>query len=91
MHRDIDTIKDRVRSLISDVEVRQLQCAHAADDDGLWFFRRAGKKDEIQLESSTGDLPFLVEHDRTKAGKGKTVITVEEAVQEVQAFLVQTK
>jgi hypothetical protein len=86
MRRDIDTVIERVRALAPEVEVRQLQCAHPADDDGIWFFRIAGKKGEIQLESSTGGLPFLVEHDATGAGEGKFVDTVDGAVQAICEF-----
>jgi hypothetical protein len=32
---------------------------HPADDDGIWFFRNGDV--EVQIESSTGNCPFLIE------------------------------
>jgi hypothetical protein len=36
--------------------------SHAADDNGLWFFRRRGHQWwTVRIESSTGRCPFLIE------------------------------
>jgi hypothetical protein len=51
-----------VRAEVPDVEWEQLWVSHAADDDGLWFFRRRGQQWwTVQIESSTGNCPFLIE------------------------------
>ena len=44
------------------VNVQQLQVLHpGADDDEIWFFRCPGSELEVQIESSTGMCPFLIE------------------------------
>jgi len=63
MARDIDMVIERVRALHPDATVEQLKVTSPADDDGLWFFRLPGGRKEIQVESSTGAAPFVVEHD----------------------------
>jgi hypothetical protein len=35
-----------------------------ADDDGIWFFWLAEEKGEVQIESSYGVCPFLIETDK---------------------------
>jgi len=64
---DIEAIISGVRSALPNVEVVQLNQTHPADDDGLWWFRLSGVERDIQLESSSYDCPFLVEHDGMKA------------------------
>jgi hypothetical protein len=60
--RDVDQIIKRIVSASPDVYVHQLQVSHhGADDDGVWFFTRA--QFEVQIESSTGMCPFLIEAD----------------------------
>jgi hypothetical protein len=74
--RDIDKVVRAIRTRHPHVDVAQLEKRHPADDDGLWFFRANGL--EVQLESSSGNCPFLVEstaHDRRTE-----VWSVEEAV-----------
>ena len=89
MRHDIDIIKERVRAEFPDVNVEQLAVSHpGADDEGLWFFRRAGKKEHLQLESSTNDLPFVVES--TASEERLTASTVEEAVAAVRKFFSQS-
>lgn len=62
MPRDIDQITELLRRHILAVQITQLQVTHpGADDDGLWFVKIPGRKGEVQLESSTGDCPFLIE------------------------------
>ena len=60
---DIDQIICEVRSSLPGVLYRQLAVAHAADDDGIWYFCLPGGATEVQIESSTGNCPFLIEHD----------------------------
>jgi hypothetical protein len=62
---DIEEVVREVRARYPLVAVAQLEKTHPADDDGLWFFRANGL--EVQLESSSGSCPFLIEsnaHDR---------------------------
>jgi len=63
VQRDIERIIDRVSAMRPNVAISQLQVSHEADDDGLWFFRRRDTVGEVQIESSSGDCPFLVESD----------------------------
>ncbi len=59
----IAAIIRRVRALIPTVVIVQQRKTHPADDDGLWWFRLPGSASDIQIESSSGDCPFLVETD----------------------------
>lgn len=64
MPRDIDHIIERLKTEIPGVQVTQLQVTHpGADDDGLWFITIAGRAEEVQIESSHGSCPFLIESD----------------------------
>ena len=60
--RDIETIIDLLTSAHPGIVAEQLQVAHpGADDDGVWFFRYSSSQAEVQLESSTGNSPFIFE------------------------------
>lgn len=62
LSRDVDKVLAKFALRYPAVEVTQLQVVHpGADDDGLWFFRLNGI--EMQIESSTGNCPFLIESD----------------------------
>jgi hypothetical protein len=62
MPREIDEIIHRLRAEIPGVEVTQLQVSHrGADDDGLWFIRVPSRAEKVQIESSGGRCPFLIE------------------------------
>ena len=88
MRHDIDTVIDGVRRLIPEVEVVQMHKTHAADDDGLWWFRLPGIAEDIQIESSSYDCPFTVEHDSmTSSADAITCRTVEETISTVIAYL----
>lgn len=55
------------------------------DDDGIWFFWLADKPGEVQIESSYGVCPFLIEtdkHDERFAGD-----SVEDVVERVVEWL----
>jgi hypothetical protein len=50
------------------VKVEQFKVSHpGADDDGLWFFNRPGSEFVVQIESSPGMCPFLIETDESHA------------------------
>lgn len=64
MLRDIDHIIERLKAEVPGIQVSQLQVARpGADDDGLWFIKVPGRSEEVQIESSNGVCPFLVESD----------------------------
>jgi hypothetical protein len=64
MTRDIDQIIERLKAELPGVQVTQLQVSHpGADDDGLWFIKIPGKDGDVQIESSHGTCPFIIESD----------------------------
>jgi hypothetical protein len=65
MNRDIDIIIESVQAKHPEIAVSQLKVTHAADDDGIWFFKSKASKFEVQLESSKGTCPFLIETDES--------------------------
>jgi hypothetical protein len=83
--RDIDSIIDLFRKIHPQVSIEQLRVSHPGDDAGIWFFKAAGRPREVQLESSTGMCPFLIESDST-AGCSKAM-SVEEAISTVGRLL----
>ncbi|GAB2512918.1 hypothetical protein GCM10027084_28810 [Pseudoxanthomonas sangjuensis] len=61
--RDIDAIIQELQASYPEISAERLNVLHpGADDDGVWFFRHSQSNLEIQLESSTGNAPFLVEN-----------------------------
>ncbi|HSU26534.1 MAG TPA: hypothetical protein VLI65_11165 [Pyrinomonadaceae bacterium] len=73
--RDIDTIIESVRENYPNVCVQQLKVKFPADDDGIWYFWDSEyPEDEIQIENSFGQCPFVVETNRNAtAVRGETV------------------
>lgn len=68
------------------MRISQLQVRHpGADDDGLWFFRKHGAVGEVQLESSSGNCPFLVESNFNDAREQAS--TVDDATGKVLTLL----
>jgi hypothetical protein len=60
--RDVEQIIQSIVAKYPAVNVQQLQVRHpGADDDGLWFFNWPGSIFEVQIESSPGMSPFLIE------------------------------
>ena len=85
---DIESVISGVRAAFPAVEVVQMHRTHPADDDGLWWFRLPNVSRDIQLESSTYDCPFLVEHsDMTSTSDGFTAQSVTEAVSAIITYL----
>jgi hypothetical protein len=77
--RDIDAVISQLRLACPGISVEQLTVLHpGADDDGLWFFRLPMSDTELQLESTTGNCPFLMESSATV--DRLTVDTVAQAV-----------
>jgi hypothetical protein len=64
MPRDIDLIIERLTASIPGIHIEQLRVRHpGVDDNGLWFINIPDQKGEVQIESSIGMCPFLVESD----------------------------
>ena len=84
--RDIDTVIAAATAKHPKLRVEQLKVKHpGADDDGLWFFNHPDSQFEVQLESSYGTFPFLVETDRhNERGQASTVA---EAVELLESWL----
>lgn len=62
--RDAEQIIQRILEISPTVKVRQLEVLHpGADDDGIWIFERPSNPCEVQIESSNGMCPFLIETD----------------------------
>ena len=59
--RDIDQVIAALRRRHPDLRVEQRPVTYAAVDDGIWFIKLPSTSFEVQLESSTGNCPFLVE------------------------------
>lgn len=62
--RDIDQIIERLTADIHGVRIEQLRVTHPrTDDDGLWFIQIPEREEEVQIESSNGLCPFIIESD----------------------------
>jgi hypothetical protein len=84
--RDIERIIGVIGEMYPAVEVRQLKVLHpGADDDGLWFFRQPESRFEVQIESSSGMCPFLVETGETP--DRRTTNSVAETVHALELLL----
>jgi hypothetical protein len=84
--RDIDRVFARVRMSLPAARMEQLKVAHpGTDDDGLWFFSLPNTKSEVQVESPTGDCPFLIENDFDN--ERRELNTVEEVASSVVEYL----
>jgi hypothetical protein len=84
--RDIDAIANALIQAHPGLRVTQLRVPHpGADDDGLWFFKHPSSQVEVQLESSTGNCPFLMESDANSERLAAS--TAQEAVALVASAL----
>jgi hypothetical protein len=89
MSRDIDEIIERVKTRIPLVRVWQHWVKNpTVDDDGLWSFAHPNSAKGIQLESSFGMCPFMVEHDDMKCtSEAEFAHSVDEAVEKIVSYL----
>lgn len=88
MERDIDRVMALVRARLPSVSVTQWHKKHPGDDDGIWWFRLPGVEQDIQLESSFGTCPFLVEHsDMRTTTDAWRAVSVEQAAAAVVGYL----
>jgi hypothetical protein len=60
----IEQLIPAIKAALPGVQVKQLQTSLPADDDGLWFVTHPAYDVEINLESFTGEFPFLIENSR---------------------------
>ena len=60
---NVDEILAVVRQTLPDLRFAHHHQYWPHDDDGLWFFDVPGARNSVQIESSSGMCPFLVEHD----------------------------
>lgn len=61
MERDIDRIVAAVKAKLPDAEFHQHQVTHPGDDDGVWYFYFPGGDSYVQIDSTYGQCPFLVD------------------------------
>jgi hypothetical protein len=86
MTADLQRIIDGVTAELPNVDWEQLRVTHPADDDGLWFsWWRGGPRDEVQIESSSGSCPFLIE--TTLDNERRWAETPEDAVRTIVSLL----
>ena len=86
--RDIDLIFEQLTAEIPGIHVEQLKVRHpGADDDGLWFINIQGRREEVQIESSEGTCPFLIESDfSNERVYGNTVQEVVSTIKRLYAL-----
>jgi hypothetical protein len=90
VNRDIDRIIREVASRVPSVSVTQMHKTHPDDDDGLWWFAVGDENDNIQIESSHGMCPFLVETDEQCSANARTAESIEQAVGMIVEFCEST-
>jgi hypothetical protein len=85
---DIDSIIAQVRRRLPAVAVTQMHKSHPGDDDGIWWFRLPNVAKDIQIESSSGNCPFIVEHDDMQTtAEAITATSVAEVVENIVMYL----
>ena len=61
---DVDQIIERLKAELPTVSIKQLWAPNPKTaDDGVWFIELPGRFGEVQIESSDGTCPFIVESD----------------------------
>ena len=83
--RDIDQLIAALRRRHSDLRVEQRRATQAAAGDGIWFIKLPSTSIEVQLESSTGNCPFLLESSLSP--ERVHAATIGEAINMVSAML----
>jgi hypothetical protein len=87
MSRDIDQIIERVMHRLPSAVVDQIRPSHSSDEDGLWWFSLPGVERRIQIESTSGTCPFLVESDEQSSNEALRASTIDVAVQLIVDYL----
>ena len=63
MPKDIEQLTDALRRAYPEITIEQLRAAQPGADDGLWSVNHPRAFTEVQVESPTGDVPFVIESD----------------------------
>ena len=63
MARGIDQLTAALRRAYPDITVDPVREPRPGDEDGRWRVRHPAALTDVQILSSTGDAPFLVESD----------------------------
>jgi hypothetical protein len=83
---EVQQVIARIRLAYHDVKWTRLSVTHpGADDDGIWFFWLPNRPGGVQIESSFGVCPFLVETD--KHNECFTGVSVQEVAEKVVEWL----
>ena len=61
---DVQQVIVLVRRAYPVAKWTRLTVKHPGDDDGIWFFWLPDRPGEVQIESSFGVCPFIVETDK---------------------------
>lgn len=85
--RDIDQVASALRRRFSELLVEQRPGAYAAIDESIWFINLPPTSIEIQLESPTGNCPFLVESNLNP--ERLSAATIGEAINMVSSMLAE--
>jgi hypothetical protein len=88
MQRDIEVIVEQLTANIPGIRIEQLKVRHpGADDDGLWLINIGGHEEQVQIESSEGICPFLIESDfNNERPYGHTVEEVVATIKRLYAL-----
>ena len=62
--KTIERLIQSLKAALPGVEIRQLRASQPGDDTGLWFVRHPDCGVEVNIESSDGEFPFLIENSR---------------------------
>jgi len=82
--KDVDRIIENVTAALPGIQWHQLQVTFSVDDDGVWFFDLPGARNSVQIESSSGMCPFLIEHNLSNERyRGATIEDVSGRVVEL--------
>ncbi|HVE59960.1 MAG TPA: hypothetical protein VNB22_24315 [Pyrinomonadaceae bacterium] len=85
--KDIDLIIEKVNQILPDVGVWQPSKTYPSDDNGIWYFSLPDVKQSIQIESSYGLCPFIVETDEQSSYDARRASTIDEAVEMIVEYL----
>lgn len=85
--RDINLIIEKVEQKLPDIDVWQPEKIYPSDDNGIWYFRLPDVEPDIQIESSFGCCPFIVETEEQSSYDARTATTVDEAVEMIVEYL----
>jgi hypothetical protein len=83
--RDIDQVVAALRRRHPEVSVEQRPGAYAAVDETIWFINLPSTSFEIQLESATGNCPFMIESSLSP--ERMHAATIGEAINMVSTML----